>query len=489
MSCAALQTTSIRGVVFRCNIRAGHSFLAVSLPSSPSVAPSLMVDHHRVKGDGTPEEHAEMVMVVIRFGGANWTKTDDVSAATRSKIRTDIRRLCKLGNELLFTGFFSDYEASSTSVECRRFFVDYHLDSDAEESSVRVCDALKWDCSACQSMRERYFPSPSRPKKPQLNRKKLNDDEEKGLKSARHHGGGLGKRMQGEILADFFLWVVLSSREEKPVTSQRDNISTSQQEYKNHLFPQREIPLTSGLAAKYNGITMADPRLVSSISSGAVKPDVMEAAKSLNVIDAAGGAGHVSLALALREVHSTVVDPRTNVGLLPKRDRKVLKRSQKRPFSTHRAWFGSRPSGIDAQFREGAKANSDKDAFTLMDGTIVSDPTALPICSACDETGLLSACNGIVALHPDEATGDIVDCAIARRIPFVVVPCCVFSRLFPDRLKPSDGKTLVSTYLDLIDWLVAKHPSIRVTRLPFDGANLAVWSTFPRPCCDVGLQE
>jgi len=48
---------------------------------------------------------------------------------------------------------------------------------------------------------------------------------------------------------------------------------------------------------------------------------------------------------------------------------------------------------------------------------------------------------------------------------------------------------LVSTYLDLIDWLVAKHPSIRVTRLPFDGANLAVWSTFPRPCCDVGLQE
>lgn len=474
----SMELQTIRGVVFRCNIRAGHSFLAVVLPKLPSEGSSLMVEP-RVAGT-LPEEH-EMVMVVIRFGGANWTSTDDASAATRSKIRTKIRRLCKLGNELAFTGFFSDYAdgaSSKSGVECRRFFVDYHLDNSQEESSVRVCEALKWDCSACQTMREFYFPS--KPKKPQVNRKKLKDEE--GVKSTRHHGGGLGKRMQGEILADFFLWVMLSSsREENSVMSQQDSISASQPEYQNYLFPQREIPLTSKLAAKYNGITTADPRLVSSIASGAVKPDVMEEAKSLNVIDAAGGAGHVSLALALREVHSTVVDPRMNVGLLPKRDRKVLKRSQKRPFSTHRAWFGSRPSGIDALFREGAKANSDKDAFTLMDGTIVSDPTALPICSVCDETGLLSACDGIVALHPDEATGDIVDCAVARRTPFVVVPCCVFSRLFPDRVKPSDGKTLVSTYLDLIDWLVAKDPSIRVTRLPFDGANLAVWSAFARP--------
>lgn len=70
----------------------------------------------------------------------------------------------------------------------------------------------------------------------------------------------------------------------------------------------------------------------------------------------------------------------------------------------------------------------------------------------------------------------------------MVVPCCVFSRLFPDRIKPRSGVggdgyadsgiSLVSTYYDLIDWLLAKHPSICVTRLPFDGANLAVWSSF-----------
>jgi len=63
----------------------------------------------------------------------------------------------------------------------------------------------------------------------------------------------------------------------------------------------------------------------------------------------------------------------------------------------------------------------------------------------------------------------------------VVVPCCVFSRLFPERIKPlgKEGENnIVSTYFELLDWLVAKHPAINVTRLPFDGANLALWATF-----------
>jgi hypothetical protein len=37
---------------------------------------------------------------------------------------------------------------------------------------------------------------------------------------------------------------------------------------------------------------------------------------------------------------------------------------------------------------------------------------------------------------------------------------------------------IVSTYYELIDWLVAKDPAINVTQLPFGGANLAVWATF-----------
>ena len=96
------------------------------------------------------------------------------------------------------------------------------------------------------------------------------------------------------------------------------------------------------------------------------------------------------------------------------------------------------------------------------------------------EDSLLPNCNAIVALHPDEATGVIVETAVENEIPFVVVPCCVFSRLFPERIKLSkEGENnIVSTYFELIDWLVNKHPAIKVTRLPFKGANLAIWATF-----------
>ena len=105
----------------------------------------------------------------------------------------------------------------------------------------------------------------------------------------------------------------------------------------------------------------------------------------------------------------------------------------------------------------------------------------------CSEDNLLPNCMAIVALHPNEATGSIITLAMENKIPFMVVPCCVFSRLFPECIKPLVGvghgsaagnNAVVSTYYDLLDWIVAKHPAIKVTRLPFEGANIAVWSSF-----------
>ena len=55
-------------------------------------------------------------------------------------------------------------------------------------------------------------------------------------------------------------------------------------------------------------------------------------------------------------------------------------------------------------------------------------------------------------------------------------PCCVFSRLFPDRF--TQNNQVVGTYFELIDWLVAKDSEIKVSVLPFSGANLAVWAAF-----------
>lgn len=60
-------------------------------------------------------------------------------------------------------------------------------------------------------------------------------------------------------------------------------------------------------------------------------------------------------------------------------------------------------------------------------------------------------CSVIVACHPDEAAGATVDFAVAHKKPFAIVPCCVFSRLFPDRRTQSGDA--VKTHEQLLDYL------------------------------------
>ena len=70
----------------------------------------------------------------------------------------------------------------------------------------------------------------------------------------------------------------------------------------------------------------------------------------------------------------------------------------------------------------------------------------------------------MVAFHPDQATEPAIDLAIALRVPFAVVPCCVFPSEFPDRC--FDGRP-VRTYAEFIAFLQRKHPRIRTEALPF----------------------
>jgi hypothetical protein len=182
------------------------------------------------------------------------------------------------------------------------------------------------------------------------------------------------------------------------------------------------------------------------------------------VVDVAGGNGWLALAFAKKGIPATVVDPRSSVGCLPKRDRKALRRAvkgqtktplayQPTMFDTLRAYFGVKPEIRDEQ---GGKDD-------------------IPVCDV--ETPLFQTCAAVVALHPDQATGAVVEFAIKYRKPFVVVPCCVFSRLFPQRLN-KDGTT-VSTHADLIAYLQSLDPSsIKTTTLPFKGANVAVYGYF-----------
>lgn len=88
---------------------------------------------------------------------------------------------------------------------------------------------------------------------------------------------------------------------------------------------------------------------------------------------------------------------------------------------------------------------------------------------------LARSCSAIVGMHPDEATEAIVDVALACGKPFAVVPCCVFTRLFPDRRMPHDKASPVTTREEFAAYLAHKAGA-HISRLPFVGANLVVYS-------------
>ena len=142
-------------------------------------------------------------------------------------------------------------------------------------------------------------------------------------------------------------------------------------------------------------------------------------------------------------------------GQLPKRHRKLLRDHPGAiPFAVLRAWFGGRPEGADVEFGGGGESGAipvcgqlgaaeELGAVKELDADarrpLVEQPTVRPTNRpevAEGSEALLRGCAAIVALHPDEATDAVVDWAVRHRRPFAVVPCCVFSRLFPHRRIP-----------------------------------------------------
>jgi len=446
-------TNTITGVIFRRTIRASYASLDLIQGDTHSKA---LVQFHSIK---------------------------EVTDA-----RSYIRRSLKLGSEIELSGHWIDGRFQVELVEQNGNYVGLH-----------ILQKQKLDMIACQRVREKYYPSFN-----QENKEKFKQDSHDAIENSMSrkkqkktegtgHGGGIGKRRQGEIVRDFLVRLVAKQL---------------QKEESSQNIKGRDGCMSIGMEMTIReGRSRAD-RMVDIDQSYAISETIMKiGTEFLNsgtgVMDVAGGSGHVSLALSLKGIKSTVIDPRETVGKLPARDRKVLKKaikanvnmpapasqqitkgdSEKATFVTLpppiefdalRAWFAKRPDGIDPEFREGS-SNTEP---------LNSVKAPIPVCTLCSPDNLLSSCSAIVALHPDEATGDIVDFAVKHRLPFLVVPCCVFSRLFSFRFIPKDvndpnDKKLVSTYDDLIEYLVAKHDSIRVSKLDFEGANVAIWSTFP----------
>jgi hypothetical protein len=100
----------------------------------------------------------------------------------------------------------------------------------------------------------------------------------------------------------------------------------------------------------------------------------------------------------------------------------------------------------------------------------------------------------LIGMHADSATECIVDVALQYRKPFVVVPCCVFPNLFPQRFVATDdigaidpavgseasqsvGHRMVPvrTYEHFCDYLEQKDARFQRSVLPFEGRNVAIW--------------
>ena len=92
----------------------------------------------------------------------------------------------------------------------------------------------------------------------------------------------------------------------------------------------------------------------------------------------------------------------------------------------------------------------------------------------CDE--LIKGCSLIIGMHPDEATVDIVEVALAKKINFAVVPCCVFHNKFPDR-KLKNGKDVVE-YPDIIQFILEKDDSLKTDFLNIKGRNKIIYKKF-----------
>ena len=151
------------------------------------------------------------------------------------------------------------------------------------------------------------------------------------------------------------------------------------------------------------------------------------------VLDIAGGKGLVSFFLTTKYgIKCKIIDPRG--ATLPKSKQKELKKKH-------------------------IIIEEERKMFTL---------------NTCDE--LIKGCSLIIGMHPDEATVDIVDVALAKKINFAVVPCCVFHNKFPDR-KLKNGKDVVE-YPDIIQFILEKDNTLKTDFLNIKGRNKIIYKKF-----------
>lgn len=370
-------------------------------------------------------------------------------------------------DEALRDGSPSSYAcASSRDQTLRKLILEpKHLQD--IDSYVRVLRLRFWKMTICQKLQQQYGPRRLHPilSKCQPSFWGYQDSDtyrippvwmdhptgSEDATAADTHGKGLEKRVQAEYVARFLVHMIMY----KLLQSQQNANGDSPCVWSSSFLEDSSTWATH------------DPRTTNPLL---FKQAVDWLNAGTGVIDAAGGSGHVSMQLGMLGVRSTVIDAREAVGKLPGRDRKIWKQALKASknktedlycqpvieYAARRGWIGPPVEGVDESFRHPGENRLD-----------VYDA----------HNDFFLNCTAVVALHPDEATEAIVDLAVAEQKPVAVVPCCVFARLFPQRMAPGSNQ-LVSSRLQLIRYLKDKHESIRQAQLSFPGANVLLWSVF-----------
>lgn len=143
---------------------------------------------------------------------------------------------------------------------------------------------------------------------------------------------------------------------------------------------------------------------------------------------------------------------------------------------------------------EGGQERHEKE----MSEEVVSSEACVRHLSREEAVHALRHCSLVVGLHPDQATEEILQFVCASKKACVIVPCCVFPRLFPHRrlLSPvspdatesvtaadscstdsTSAGTHVLTYSALIQYCQQQlGHGARTVCLPFEGANQLVYS-------------
>ena len=170
--------------------------------------------------------------------------------------------------------------------------------------------------------------------------------------------------------------------------------------------------------------------------------------KSNKVVDIAGGRGQLAEYLMLEyDIPVTLIEPK------PMR---LNKTSRKRC----RKWFRARHLEIPEEISPVTQLC--EEFYGIHDDNVSTEALEA-----------LKNCGLIVGMHPDQATGAIVEAANELGKCFAVVPCCVFARLFPER-RTSCGKPVV-LYSDLISHILASDENIRESKLAFEGRNIVLF--------------